>query len=515
VKLDKITQEFVTKHSKFCSHITFTRGQKLYYITLFVLVLLGFAYRWDVSLAILTFLLSIIYLGSAIFRTTSVLLSLKGNGDHVVSNIEISQLTDDDLPIYTILIPLYHEGNIASKIVSHLNKLDYPTEKLDIKLLLEADDSETISAIKSCHLPTHYETIIVPDFQPKTKPRACNYGLAKAKGKFCVIFDAEDQPDPDQLKKVVVLFNKLPNEFACIQAKLNYYNPKQNWLTSWFTIEYSTTFDLYLPGLSLMNVPIPLGGTSNHFQTSILQELGGWDPFNVTEDCDLGIRIYMKQYKTAIVNSTTWEEANSNIWNWIRQRSRWVKGFYQTHLTHSRSPLSTFKHLGAWGAFTFFLSVGGSSFMMLLNIFYWLGASFYIYLLSIAIYHGEKITTLLQGPHSFDYTCAGVRLFGHEVKAWPLFYYGSQEDPLWMYLSITFFIISIVLFLSNFLFVFIHILACIKRKYYSLIPLACLMPFYWILISIGASKGFFQLLTKPFYWEKTNHGLTKSSENES
>lgn len=506
MQLDNVTQEFVDKHKRYCSITTIKWWQGLHYILIFAALTFLVIYRWDISLCLITFYFAAWYLIAALFRGVAVFIALLGHGERKISDEEIASLKDEELPVFTILIPLYKEAGIADKIIRSMENLDYPHEKLDIKLLLEEDDKETVEAVEKCELSPSYDVIIVPDFQPKTKPRACNFGLKRAKGEYCVIFDAEDRPDKDQLKKVAVLFSQLPENYACIQAKLNYYNSMQNILTRWFTIEYSTTFDLILPGLESLNIPLPLGGTSNHFRTGILRKLGGWDPFNVTEDCDLGVRIYTKGYRTCLIDSTTWEEANSQLWNWIRQRSRWVKGFMQTHLTHTRNPFRTFFELGPWGLLGFYLCVGGSSFMLIINVIYWIIGSFYLMLLGHGFMHGETLKSMIVGPH-LEGSYQGLEFLGFNFRAWPMIYLGSDQDVLWANVSIVFFTIGTVLILANFMFVFTHVMACFKRKYYRLLPTALLTPIYWVLMSIGAWKGFIQLLTKPFYWEKTNHGL--------
>lgn len=493
-------------HPHDCSSQPVSRRQIAFYsiITLALLVLLH--YRWDYFLFLITAVLAFWYLSAAAFRCAAAFITLLGHGEKKVTPQQIADLKDEDLPVYTIFLPLYKEANIAGKIISSMEKLDYPKNKLDIKLLLEFDDTSTINAVSKCSLPDHYEVIIVPDCLPKTKPRACNFGLKKAKGELCVIFDAEDRPESDQLKKVAYAFRNAPPELACIQAKLNYFNAKQNLLTKLFTIEYSTTFDLLLAGMQMFNVPLPLGGTSNHFRTAILRQIGGWDPFNVTEDCDLGIRIYKEGYRTTMIDSTTWEEANSEVWNWIRQRSRWVKGFIQTHLTHMRQPLRTLRGIGFWGFPGFYLSVGISSLMMLINIFFWIAGIIYLSLFIHGWYHGIAPINMIVGPQN-NGIYQGVNVFGFNFSAWPLFYSGPLESLFWSKLSVAFFVISVALFAANFFFIAIHALACVKRRYYFLLPYCLLMPFYWILISIGAWKGFIQLFTNPFYWEKTIHGL--------
>ena len=210
--------------------------------------------------------------------------------------------------------------------------------KLQVLLLMEADDDETIAAAKAARPPDHVRFVVVPAGGPQTKPKACNVGLALAEGEFLVIYDAEDRPEPGQLREVVARFLETPDDVVCLQARLNYFNARENLLTRMFTLEYSFWFDDMLPGLDAMRLPIPLGGTSNHFRVSALRELGGWDPYNVTEDADLGVRAAAEGKTVGIIESTTWEEACSEWKAWIRQRTRWIKGYMVTALVHMRRP---------------------------------------------------------------------------------------------------------------------------------------------------------------------------------
>ncbi len=305
--------------------------------------------------------------------------------------------------------------------------------------------------------------MIVPDVGPRTKPKACNYGLTQARGRYTVIYDAEDAPEPDQLKKIVVAFAKANEKVACIQCKLNYYNQRQNLLTRWFTSEYSMWFDLLLPGLDASGAPIPLGGTSNHFSTERLIEFGAWDPFNVAEDADLGLRLHKSGYKTAIVDSTTYEEATSYVLNWVRQRSRWVKGYIQSWLVQMRHPIRLLRQIGLRHWLSFQLTVGGTPAIFLLNPIYW------------------ALTT------AWLLTEAGV------IEA-------SFPGPVY-YIS------GLGLYVGNFLFAYMTAAGAARRGYYDLVKFAMLAPAYWVLMSWGAWKGFIQLFTKPFYWEKTVHGM--------
>ncbi len=512
-KIDNLTRDFMARAGDICACITLSRRQAFFYIFLAAGLLIFLKYRWDYFVLTATIAMIFWYFSAVFFRCSAAAMSLSGSGEIKVTREQLAAVGDDELPVYTIFLPLYKEANIAGKIIKNMSALDYPKDKLDIKILLESDDLSTQEAVGRCSLPPCYEVIVVPGMMPKTKPRACNYGLAQARGEFCVIYDAEDRPEPDQLKKAYHIFRNAPANLACVQAKLNYDNSRYNWLTRFFTIEYSTTFDLLLPGLSTMNMPLPLGGTSNHFRTGLLRNSGGWDPFNVTEDCDLGIRLYTDGYKTCVLDSTTWEEANSRLWNWVRQRSRWVKGFLQTHLVHVRHPLDTWRRLGPCGYFGFYLNVGAASFMMLANPFFWAAGLIYLGLLWHATAHGDTLANTVIGPQNFN-GYSGLELFGMHFRAWPLFYWGPTESPAWAWLSVILFGISMVLLLANLLFVGIHLAACFKRRYYHLIPMVPLMPFYWLLISFAAWKGFIQLFTNPFYWEKTNHGLCAENQGD-
>jgi len=369
-------------------------------------------------------------------------------------------------PTYSVLCPLYKEANILPKFVRSMEALDYPKDRLECLLLLEEDDTETITAAQNANLPSYFKVLVLPNSKPKTKPKACNVGLDHARGEYVVIYDAEDLPEPDQLKKAVIAYSKVSSDVFCVQAKLNFYNPNQNILTKLFTTDYTLWYDLILPGFQAINAPIPLGGTSNHFKTESLRELGGWDPYNVTEDCDLGIRIRKEGYKTVLVDSITWEEANSNFFNWIRQRSRWIKGYFQTFFVNTRGSLGFIRRAGIVNYLIFWLVVGISPFLTLLNPFLW-------------------ITTILY--FAFRSTLGPV------IES---FY----PAPV-LYLAVFSFIFG------NFLSLYSSLLASAKKDRDSFVKYGLLMPVYWFMISFAAWYGFIQLIFKPHYWEKTKHGL--------
>jgi cellulose synthase/poly-beta-1,6-N-acetylglucosamine synthase-like glycosyltransferase len=519
---DHTVRRFLELHPKDTADKVFTWYQKVWYLLLLAAIVLLLNWHPLRFLHVLHVFCAF-YLVVIAYKLAAVTLSVINPGEITVSEEEIAALDDDELPIYTILVPLYHETQVASKVIRYISRLDYPQDKLDVKLLLEEDDHATLDVCRRTRLPENYELVVVPHCMPKTKPKACNHGLERAKGEFLVIYDAEDRPEHDQLKKALVAFGKANaprsslsrllfrrTETVCLQAKLKYFNPTQNLLTRWFTIEYSTWFDLFLPGLHRLGSPIPLGGTSNHFKTSVLQFIGGWDPFNVTEDCDLGIRLHKMGFNTKILDSTTWEEANSQVWNWVRQRSRWVKGYVQTHLVHMRNPASTFWKLGPAGMFGFLASVGGLSLMLLLNPIFWLILLFYVgcWVHDLAVTGWSwAAARAFQASYQIGQYPWDRWLDWDGPWVWRMWFDDPKGNPFWNAWSQVFLVLTIALFLGNFFFVLMHVWACLRRRLYRHIPYAILSPLYWVLISLGAWKGFLQLFTKPFKWEKTHHGL--------
>jgi cellulose synthase/poly-beta-1,6-N-acetylglucosamine synthase-like glycosyltransferase len=282
-------------------------------------------------------------------------------------------------PMYTILCPLFKETAVVPQFVAAIKALHYPLDRLQVLFLTEEIDKETRAALYAMQLPPNFEIL--------------TFGLLQAKGQFTVIFDAEDQPEPYQLKKAILTFANHGPEVACVQAKLNYYNTRQNLLTRWFTAEYSTWFDIMLPGLQRSGLSLPLGGTSNHFRTEVLCALGGWDAFNVTEDCDLGLRISQYGLKTAVLDSTTYEEATSRYKTWLLQRSRWIKGYMQTYLVHMRHPLRMLLRGHVRKFFSLQLIVGVWTFVLLVNPVMWALTLCYVVLRPEQLY-----SVLFPGP---------------------------------------------------------------------------------------------------------------------
>ena len=445
--------------------ITFTSVQLILLFVVIAIIAIGLVVSFTNTSILLNVLLSSFFLVAILFKLFLALVGSRFELYQAITKEDLRLIVEDELPIYTILLPVYKEDKLIKKLIWNLQSIDYPREKLDIKLVIEEDDDKTLNAVRNLDFPAIFEVIVVPFHMPKTKPKACNYALHFAKGKYVTIYDAEDIPDTDQLKKVVALFSKLPENYICIQSALNYFNRNENFLTRMFTLEYSYWFDYMLPGLDTLDIPIPLGGTSNHFKLENLVELGAWDPFNVTEDADLGVRAYAKGYKVAIVNSTTYEEANNEPINWIRQRSRWIKGYMQTYLVHMRNPVALWKKLGAKGFLGFSFFIGATP------------LTFLAYPLLLSIF----IAYLL-----FDFSTIHT-LF-----------------PDWvLFMSI------FNLLVGNILMIYVNMMAVFKRRYYELILFAIANPIYWLMHSIAAYMGLYELIVKPFYWQKTNHGISK------
>jgi cellulose synthase/poly-beta-1,6-N-acetylglucosamine synthase-like glycosyltransferase len=490
--VDEVAGEFLARHPMDCSYVLFSRTQKWIGFGLVASSLWLWIYRWDYFVILFSFLSATAYLSVALFK-----LAAAARGMWAVRRPRPlpPRLPDDRLPVYTLLIPLYREAGVLPGLVEQLRNLDYPEERLDIKLLLEENDPETLGAAEAMDLPACFEIVRIRDGYPKTKPKACNVGLREARGEYVVIYDAEDRPEPDQLRKVLAEFDAASSDVICMQCRLAYYNDRRNWLTACFALEYATWFDYYLEGLQHMRVPLPLGGTSNHFKTEVLREIGGWDPFNVTEDCYLGVRLHKRRYRTRTVDSVTWEEATSQTGNWIRQRSRWVKGYFQTFFTHMRHPWRTLKGLGVRGFIGFLLVVGGHSFLLILNLIFWALLALYLFWLGMDVAAGRSVWEVVAGETE------AVR------TAWKMIYWGPTEHWLLAPMSVGFFVVSCALFLANALFILLGVIAALTRGRARLFGAALTMPLYWVLISIGAWKGFLQLFTRPHYWEKTRHGV--------
>ncbi len=329
--------------------ITLDTRQKICLSTTVILLII-LAYQWPaVSLIMLMIFSQVSYF---IANVIHIFLCYIGWRHKLQpEELDIEHLLASDLPSYTILLPLYQEAEVLPALINNIAALIYNPQKLEVLIVLEEDDYATQRALMQLldagKVPAYFAYIIVPDSQPRTKGKACNYALQHAKGEFIVIYDAEDRPEPTQLLRAISQFRTASANVVCMQAYLAIDNAEDNWLTTMFALEYRKQFTYLLPAICRLGLFVSLGGTSNHLRTVFLRQIGGWDAFNVTEDADLGVRIAKAGYHTQVLPSTTWEEATNTLSAWFKQRRRWHKGFMQTMCVHSRHPLTASHKMGA------------------------------------------------------------------------------------------------------------------------------------------------------------------------
>lgn len=379
------------------------------------------------------------------------------------------RLHDSQLPVYTVVAALYREASSVAPLMQYIGELDYPREKLDIKLVIELDDLGTRAAIARPGPMPNVQVIIAPDVGPRTKPKALNCALAFAHGTFVTVFDAEDRPEPEQLRAALDVFRTHDSDVVCAQASLCIDNTADGWLPRMFTAEYAGQFDVFLQGFSNFEMPLPLGGSSNHFRTSVLREVGGWDPYNVTEDADLGFRLARFRYRSVMFPSTTYEEAPARFAAWLRQRSRWMKGWMQTWSVHMRSPRRLWRDAGIGGFFTLNIIVGGNVLTALAHPF-----------LIGEILIRSMLSTFDSGVSSF-FAKPYIELYLATIAA------GYLTTAV------------------------IGLIGLARRGLLHEAWVLLLTPVYWICLSIAAWRALYQLLTEPYRWEKTEHGLARHS----
>ncbi len=425
--------------------------------------LLSGAVLWPQALLTGLFaVLAPVFLSAVLLRVIATWSALGAAPHPVLAADRRSQ--DDDLPRYTVLVPLCHESEVVPDLLSALRKLDYPHDRLQIIFAIESDDALTRHALERDAVADHMQIVIVPAGLPRTKPRALMYALQSANGEYVVVYDAEDAPEPDQLRKALQRFALPHRKIGCVQARLNVYNPRQSWLTRQFTFEYTALFDAILPALQRLSLPVPLGGTSNHFPRAVLDEVGGWDPYNVTEDADLGIRLARAGWTVDILNSTTWEEAPARFEVWFGQRVRWLKGWMQTYLVHNRNPAQLWRDLGAGRFIGLQILMGGLILSAFVHPWFYAAAAY-------DAWHGGH---LLTAPEQ-----------------------GASRVLWWLG------VINLVL--AYVTAVTLSVVTAIRRSCGSFAVQAVLVPVYWLLISAAAYRALAQLMTAPFWWQKTAH----------
>ena len=378
-------------------------------------------------------------------------------------------MPDAQLPVYTVIAALYREAESVPGLIRALENLDYPREKLDLVLAVEADDAVTLAAIEKSRPIFPVTVLPVPVAEPRTKPKALDFALPFARGSFTVIYDAEDRPEPGQLRRAFQAFMNNGDELACVQARLCIDNTADSWITRLFTAEYAGQFDVYLDGLTRFGLPLPLGGSSNHFRTDVLRRIGAWDPYNVTEDADLGMRLARQGYRAAMIDSTTYEEAPAHFDPWLRQRTRWLKGWMQTWLVHMRQPRRLLQDLGLGGFVAFQLVVGGNVLAALVHPLFLVG-----------------LTLMATGHSPFakldDAAVAALTtLYGTTALA------GYATSALIGWLGLR------------------------RRGLLKTSWALLLTPINWLMLSLAAWRALYQLVITPYRWEKTQHGLARTS----
>jgi cellulose synthase/poly-beta-1,6-N-acetylglucosamine synthase-like glycosyltransferase len=371
-------------------------------------------------------------------------------------------LSDEDLPVYTVLIPLRDEARMVPQLGRAMQALDYPREKLQVLFVVEEKSADTVAAVERLLDDPRFEMLRVPDSMPRTKPKAINYALPFVRGVHVVVYDAEDVPEPDQLRKAASAF-AADHRIDCLQAELVVDNASETMLAGLFAGEYAGQFGLMLPLLSRWGLPMPLGGTSNHFLTRSLRQVGGWDAYNVTEDADLGVRLARLRYRTATLDSRTHEEAPLTLKAWMAQRTRWTKGWMQTLVVHNRSAFESLGDLG-WKAFLAFEIYVGS-------------------MIVSALLHTVFVTSLL-----FSLFVTGL----------------SFPDNPWGWANAA---ILVVGYSGAFAIVVGGLKRLGAERKVFLYQFA--LPLYWVLHTVAAARAAYELFARPHYWAKTEHGRTR------
>jgi cellulose synthase/poly-beta-1,6-N-acetylglucosamine synthase-like glycosyltransferase len=382
---------------------------------------------------------------------------------------ELAGKPEGPYPIYTVLVALYREAEVVAQLVSQLMALNWPASRLEIMIACEADDETTIDQLRRTIDPSRIRIIAVPKLGPQTKPRALSFALQAARGEFVAIYDAEDRPHPDQLMEAYGRFQREPMSTACLQAPLVVTNHADGFLARLFSFEYSALFGGLLPYLASTGKFIPLGGTSNHFRCSALQAVGGWDPFNVTEDADLGTRFSRLGYTCGMISKPTFEDAPKRFKQWRPQRVRWFKGWLQTWLVHMRDPGRLMREFGVRDFLRF----------QLLTMGMFLSALVYPSMLIVVVWNAvQMITTSIEGM---------------SLLAMALFVVDSSN-----------------VILGHLVF---SALGAKVERVRGIKPsrfMALRLPVYWTLLSAAAWGAVWELIRRPHHWNKTEHFPTAS-----
>ena len=445
---------------EYSARTTLTGAQGFWFGAISASALIGLVLAATLTTLIGHLALSLFYMSSLLFRLTAHALPPPPEREE-------STAFDGPYPVYTVLVALYREAEVVPQLIAALRQLDWPKARLDIKLVCEASDPETLAALSGQDLPPFMEVVRVPHSAPKTKPKALNYALSGARGAFITIYDAEDRPHPGQLKEAYAKFCSSGPEIACLQAPLEITNGRKSWLSGLFAADYAVHFRRILPFLSANGLPVPLGGTSNHFRREALEKCGAWDPYNVTEDADLGLRLRRLGYTIGTITLPTAEDAPTTPGVWLRQRTRWFKGWLQTFLVSMRNPARLYRELGVLGLLGYLLNTCG--------------------MLVSALFHPLLFPSLailawrLSMPDAKPFTRVELVLI------------------LWDYAN---------LLLSYAYFAVAGIFAVRTGKLKLALGQILMIPAYWLMLSIAAWLAVIELYRKPHFWAKTPHGAS-------
>ncbi|MEO0429164.1 MAG: glycosyltransferase family 2 protein [Pseudomonadota bacterium] len=399
-------------------------------------------------------------------RLAALVAALPGTrADPTTDRLAQDDSDDGEWPVVSILVPLLKEAEMVPRLLAGLERLDYPRQCLEVCLIVEEQDWATQEAIDEMRLPRWARMIVVPEGAPRTKPRALNYALDFCRGSIVGILDAEDRPEPGQLRAVATALRTLPRRIACVQCQLSYFNARENWITRCFQLEYSIWFDVLLRGFERLGLPVPLGGTSVYFRRHALGAIGGWDAHNVTEDADLGMRLFRRGWRVRVLSVRTEEEANCRPLAWIRQRSRWLKGYLLTWLTHIRRPMKLLREMGPRGFLGFNVLFLGAACSYLAMPLFWISV----------------IGWLLTGTTPWDG-------FLPAWAFWPL---------------------AVSLAGGQLLMLSAAALAMARKGALDLMLWVPSLPFYWTLGALAAWKAVLELFIAPYYWDKTRHGVSR------
>jgi cellulose synthase/poly-beta-1,6-N-acetylglucosamine synthase-like glycosyltransferase len=429
-------------------------ARRVFYLTQIIAILLFIAGLSWASTRALGLTYFALHVAALILFTTAIAWRLMAAS--ILTPLLSRLAAAKEWPTYTILCPLYREAAVVAELVAALERLDYPREALDVKLLIEGDDADTLAAALAIARASHIEVVIIPASTPRTKPKALNAGLALARGDYVAVYDAEDRPHPQQLRAALAAFEDGGETLACVQAPLVIDNAEAAWIARQFAAEYAIQFNEVLPLLARLQWPLPLGGSSNHFRTDVLRASGGWDPNNVTEDADLGYRLARDGYHSGMIGPPTWEEAPIDFRAWRRQRVRWIKGHMQTWLVLMRNPIRTAREMGL-GAF--------ASMQLLLG--------------------GGIIASFAHGPLALVVMAALLTPY-------------RLLEPIDVVLALSGYTVAMLASLS----------ASALSGNWSHLRAALTMPFYWPLSTVAASIAFVELLFRPHQWTKTAHGVS-------